>query len=142
MATVRVTHHLNNAAIARLLVSDKVANSMFVRGLLVESAAKVELSSGPPRRVDTGRLRASIFTRRIRRLGLRGARVGTNVAYGLMVHNGTGIFGPRHAPIRPRRARVLVFIPRGQTHPVFAHSVRGMEANPYLRNALPAARIA
>lgn len=132
---------MHGAAIARLLVSDKIANSMFVRGLLVESKAKVELSTGPPKRVDTGRLRASIFTRRIRHLGLRGARVGTNVAYGLMVHNGTGLFGPYHRPIRPRRARVLVWIPRGQTEPVFATSVRGMEANPYLRNALPAARI-
>lgn len=132
---------MHGAAIARLLVSDKIANSMFVRGLRVESKAKVELSTGPPRRVDTGRLRASLSTRRIRILGLRGARVGTNVSYGLLVHNGTGLFGPRRAPIRPRRATVLVFVPRGETNPVFARSVRGMEPNPYLRNALPAARI-
>lgn len=142
MATVRVTHDPNYAAIARLFVSDKVQAAMFLRGLRVETRAKVEISSSP-RRVDTGRLRASIHTSRITRVigyPRKGARVGTSVFYARFVHDGTGIYGPRHTPIVPTTKRVLRFRPKGSLSYVYARSVRGMRRNQYLLNALPAAR--
>jgi hypothetical protein len=141
MAIVGVRHRLNLAGIAELFVSPRIQANMFLRGLLVESQAKVELSSNDPRRVDTGRLRADIHTRRVTVRNLRGARVSTDVSYGLYVHDGTGIYGPRHTPIKPKHGKVLVFIPKGETQPVFARSVRGMRPNQYLKNALPAARL-
>jgi hypothetical protein len=68
------------------------------------------------------------------------ARVGTIVHYARFVHDGTGIYGPKHAPIRPKKSRWLVFTPKGQKSPVFARSVRGMPGTPFLRDALPAAK--
>lgn len=143
MATVHVRHDPNYAAIARLFVADKVQANMFIRGLRVETRAKVEISSNP-RRVDTGRLRSSIHTSRITRVIVyprKGARVGTNVHYARYVHDGTGIYGPRHMPIVPTTKQVLRFRPKGSMEYVYARSVRGMRRNQYLLNALPAARL-
>jgi hypothetical protein len=74
------------------------------RAIRVQSAARENLQ-GPPRRIDTGNLRASIAIGEApgKKLGLR---VGTNVEYAIYVHEGT----------------------------------RYMEANPFLRDALRAAR--
>lgn len=141
MSTVQVRHRVDTAALARLYLSDKIANNMFVRGLLVESRAKIELSVGPPRRVDTGRLRADISTRRILHNGRRGAQVGTGLKYSLWVHNGTGIYGPLHKPITPKHHTFLRFRPKGSKKFVFVRSVKGMKPNPYLLRALPAAKL-
>jgi hypothetical protein len=142
MATARVTgKQFHPAAFERLKQSDRIGNNMLLRGLRVESRAKVELTAGPPRRVDTGRLRSSLFTRRLIRGGLRGAMVGTNVSYSWWVHYGTGIYGPHRTVITPVRAKVLVFVPKGGNRPVFAKYVSGMRPNPFLINALPAARL-
>lgn len=140
MATARVTHKINRLAVARLLTGPAVGNNMFARGLRVEARAKVEISQNP-KRVDSGRLRSSIQTARVRRNNLPGARVGSNVKYALWVHQGTGIYGPRRTKIVPRSRKALRFIPKGQTGYVFARSVRGMRPNHYLTNALPAARL-
>jgi hypothetical protein len=65
-------------------------------------------------------------------------RVGSNLRYAIFVHEGTGVYGPRRRPIRPRQARRLVFQNRaGRT--VFARQVSGVPARPFLRDALPAA---
>ena len=58
----------------------------------------------------------------------------------MWVHNGTGIYGPARKMITPKRARRLKFKPSGSTRFVYARAVRGMPPNPFLRNALPAAR--
>lgn len=143
MAVVRIRTQLHPGAISALIVSDDVANNMFVRGLLVESAAKRRLGL-PPRRIDTGRLRSSIGTSRVTVfIGYprRGARVGTRVRYGIYVHSGTGIYGPRHRPITPTTKTYLKFTPKGTTKVVFAKSVRGMKPNRFLTDALYAARL-
>lgn len=140
MATVRVTHRLHPIAIARVLTGRGVGNNMFIRGLKVETRAKVEISRNP-KRVDTGRLRASIQTSRIRSFGLPGARVGSKVKYARWVQDGTGIYGPRHRRITPTTKSVLRFVPKGGNSYVYAKSVAGMRPNPYLRKALPAARL-
>ena len=72
--------------------------------------------------------------------GLPGVRIGTNVEYAIFVHEGTGIYGPKGVPIRPSRAKALVFTPYGAVKPVFAKQVKGMPANPFLVNALWAAK--
>lgn len=103
MASVRVAPAI--AIHIRERAKGAVARDMLRRGLRVESAAKRRISHSP-RRIDTGRLRASINTRPIVHGGLPGVRVGTNVDYAIYVHEGT----------------------------------RHMQANPFLRDALPAAR--
>lgn len=90
----------------RRATSDAVARDMLRRGVRVEAAAKKRISHSP-RRIDTGRLRASIRTVPIRHGTAPGARVGTDVEYAFYVHEGT----------------------------------RYMIPNPYLRDAIPAARI-
>lgn len=103
MAKIRVNPII--AAKVRRQLDDPLARDMLRRGLRVETAAKRRISHSP-RRIDTGRLRASINTQIFRRNGLPGARIGTNVEYAIFVHNGT----------------------------------RYMEKNPFLTDALPAAR--
>ena len=52
------------------------------------------------------------------------------VRHAKWVHQGTGIYGPHHAPIRPRVAPFLVFRWHGRYHAVT--SVRGQKAQPFL----------
>lgn len=118
-----------------------VIRDLLRRGLAVESAAKRNLAGvGGPKRIDTGRLRASIHTAVVARNGVPAVTVRTNVRYARWVHDGTGIYGPRHSPIRPRRAKLLRFKPKGASRYVYVKEVKGMRPNPFLRNALAAAR--
>jgi Bacteriophage HK97-gp10, putative tail-component len=146
MARVKITQRLDRAAIARILTSTRgpVARDLLVRGIRVQSQAKQNLagmSGSGPRRIHTGRLRSSIAVRLLSRQGGLVARIGSNVHYALYVHEGTGVHGPRHRPIRPRTKRYLRFKPYGSTDFVFARQVAGMRPNKYLLRALPAARI-
>lgn len=143
MVQVHFTHRLNMTALNQLLSGPRggVAQDMLRRGLLVETQAKRNVSGeGGPKRVDTGRLRASIDTQLVVRGGKPIAVVGTNVFYARWVHDGTGIYGPRHRRITPVRRKRLRFKPRGSGRYVYARSVRGMIPNPFLANALSAAR--
>jgi hypothetical protein len=143
MADVRITHRLDLAAIRVLLTSPQrgVVQDLLRRGLLVETAAKRNLAGvGGPKRIDTGRLRASINTQLASRGGTPLVLVGTNVRYGRFVHDGTGVYGPRRRPIRPRRGKFLRFRPGRRGPYVYAREVKGMRPNQYLTNALPAAR--
>jgi phage gpG-like protein len=143
MAFVRFTHRLDLTATRQLLASAQggVARDMLRRGLLVETQAKRNLGGiGGPKRIDTGRLRASINTQLVVRDGRPIAVVGTNVNYARFVHDGTGLYGPRGRMIRPVRRKFLRFRPHGRGRWVYARQVRGMVGNPFLRNALRAAR--
>jgi hypothetical protein len=54
--------------------------------------------------------------------------------YAKWVHNGTGIYGPSHEPIRPHAPnKFLHFEVDGKS--VFARSVKGQKPNPYLDRA-------
>lgn len=125
-----------------------VLRDLLRRGLLVESAAKRNLSGiGGPKRIDTGRLRASITTIAIDRDQRPVVLVGTNVKYARWVHDGTGIYGPRGTRIHPRSAKVLVWpsVKYGKSKGKFrgkavARWTRGMRPNPFLKNALIAAK--
>lgn len=107
---------------------------------LLRSAIRVQNEARRRCPVDTGTLRRSI-TFSISGLSpeTMSARVGSNVEYALAVEVGTGIYGPRGRPITPVRAQVLVFPGRGG-RTVYARSVRGRPATPYLKPALDAVR--
>jgi hypothetical protein len=151
---VEVRHVLDVQAITRLLSSPTggVAKDMMRRGYRVEAAAK---RCCP---VDHGRLRSSIHTQMTHVGGRIVVEIGTDVEYALWVHNGTGLYGPRHARIYPKKGKVMVWtnykkfrsggvnyiqtkggkdVVRSVT---FARSTRGMRGTPFLRDALPAAR--
>jgi len=143
VAVVSYSHRLDTAAIRNLLTSRQgpIVRDLLRRGLLVETQAKRNLGGiGGPKRVDTGRLRASINTSLVTRDGVPTVLVGTNVRYAMWVHNGTGIYGPSARPIRPRRAQFLRFRPRTSRRFVYARQVKGMKPNAFLKNALSAAR--
>lgn len=146
MATAHVTHKLNTQAIQALLSGDEgpVARTLLVRGYRVQSRAKQNLGGATgsgPKRVDTGRLRASISTQLVRRAGYPAVRIGTNVKYAMWVHDGTGLFGPKHAYIYPKTKRYLRFKPKGAQGYVYAKRVKGMKPNPFLLDALEAANL-
>lgn len=127
-------------AYVRLYSSQRIGQNMFLRGLKVETKAKIEISTNP-KRVDTGRLRSSVNTKRIRRGLVHGARVGTHLFYAIWVHEGTGIYGRYHRPITPRHATRLRFRPKGSAKFIYVRSVKGMEPNRFLIKALPAAKL-
>lgn len=143
MAVVRQV--LNQGEITRLLTSPQrgTAINLLARGYRVEAMAKTLCP------VDQGRLKGSIHTRLVRLGGPLICEVGTDVEYAIFVHEGTGLYGPRHALIYPRSAKVLVFTPRKSggkfvsrknRTTVFVRYTRGMPGTPFLRKALVAAR--
>lgn len=137
-ATVRHIH--NKQALTALLTSPNgaVAKDLFRRGKKVEAKAKLNLQR-PPKRVNTGLLRSSISTQLLTLGGKPVVRVGTNVYYAIYVHDGTGIYGPKGRYIRPVNAKFLSWTTKGGKR-VFALKVRGMRPNPFLKDAVMAAK--
>lgn len=115
-----------------------VAKDLFRRGKKVEAKAKQNLGRFP-RRIDTGALRSSINTQLLSLGGMPAVRVGTNLYYAMWVHDGTGIYGPKGSRIYPRTAARLSWRVKGGKR-VFALSVKGMQGNPFLKDAVDAAR--
>lgn len=95
--------------------------------------------------VDEGRLRASIdYTITEKPSGVK-VVVGSPLPYAKHFHTGTGIHGPHGTPIVPTRKRsasggppFLKFTPKGAGAPLFRRSVKGIEKNPFLADALVA----
>lgn len=138
-ARVRLVRHPDQIAAILRGDNSSLFRDIFRRCVKVQNKAKRNLQTNP-KRVDTGRLRSDIHVQMLTVNGYPAGRVGFNVFYGLYVHEGTGIFGPNHQMIRPRRARFLRFKPKGQSAYVYARQVRGMQPNPFLKNALDAAK--
>lgn len=139
MATVRVQHHVNTGAIQALLRSPTggVMHDLMRRGNRVATQAKKNLDS-IPRRINTGMLRNSIRVVPVRVSGTIGVRIGTSLSYARFVHEGTGIYGPRRRMIVPKRRKALRWVSGGRV--VFSKKSRGMRPNPFMKNALRAAR--
>lgn len=116
-----------------------IAKDLFRRGKKVEAKAKANLNNRSPRRVDTGRLRSSITTQLISVSGKPAVRVGTNVIYAIFVHDGTGIYGPKGAYIYPKRKKYMSWKSKGGKR-VFAVKTKGMKPNPFLADAVLAAK--
>lgn len=140
---------LNVAEVRKLLSSPTggITRDLLRRGVRVTAAAKVRCKS------DQGRLRASITPRVVQTVSFGqpviGVEVGTSVSYALAVHNGTGIYGPHGTRVVPVNGRLMVFTPRkvggtfvkrGSRTVVYAKSTTGQKPNPFLKDALVAAR--
>lgn len=148
MAKVNFSSKLNTSQIQILLKSSHgpVAKDIIKRCIRVESKAKQNISRNP-KRVDTGRLRSSI-TWELRLIGGKPVgRVGTNVKYARYVHDGTGIYGPYSEVIRPVHAKALRWksakygAKKGKNKGfAYAKYTLGMKPNPFLKNALSAAK--
>jgi hypothetical protein len=116
-----------------------LAKDMFKRAVAVQKLAKLNLQR-PPKRVNTGQLRASITIVPLLYRGFPAFRVGSPLKHARFVHDGTGIFGPHHQLIKPTSAKALRW--QGNMGEfVFAKSVKGMPPNPFLKDALKAAKI-
>jgi Bacteriophage HK97-gp10, putative tail-component len=131
---VEVRIEINGSALNRLLRSPNgpVARDMLKRGQKVQAAAKRRINS------RTGALARSLNVEVVIVNGTAGARVGTDLYYAKFVHDGTGIYGPSHRPIRPNRARALSF--SGRTGAVVVANSRGQRGTHFLRNSRRAAR--
>lgn len=140
-----ITNKLDTAAIHALLTSPQggTVKDLLRRGARVESAAKRNLGSGP-KRVNTGLLRSSITTTLFTVNGKPIVRVGTKVKYAAYVHDGTGLWGPKHKMIVPVNKKVLRWKTKGgktgKGGYTFSMKSQGMRPNPFLKNALKAAR--
>jgi hypothetical protein len=136
----KITHHIDRVALHAMLSSPSggVAKDLFRRGKKVETRAKLNLQRNP-RRVNTGYLRSSINTQLISLGGKVSVRVGTNVEYAVFVHDGTGIYGPKGARIYPKTAKVLAWRTKSGRK-MYATSVAGMKPNPFLADAVIAAK--
>lgn len=145
---VKVTSRRNQAAWRRLVESPEgaVAKDLLKRGARVQARARKNLGGGQsgPKRVRTGLLRVSIGVQlRLKSTG-RSVRIGTDLYYSYWVHEGTGLYGPRHRVITPKHGKVLVFPSTGRGVPKtgkwagkrVVRSVKGMRPNRYLTNAL------
>lgn len=140
MATVRIRHVKHPRELALILTSPQgsVAKDLFRRGVKVTAQAKKNLSRDP-QRINTGHLRSDIKPQLLMLNGKPVCRVGFTVFYGMFVHEGTGIYGPRGAPIRPVSAKVLSWKTKSGKR-VYAMQVKGMRPNPFLKDALGAAK--
>lgn len=93
-------------------------------------------------KVDEGTLRASITYAVLPSPNSVLGRVGTPLIYGLYLHEGTGVYGPKARPITPIRRQFLRFEVKSGTSAVgrrplvFARSVRGVPPDKFLLRAL------
>ena len=137
-------HRINQAAINAMFRNPTggLARDMMRRGLRVETAAKRNLggANGAPRRINNGILRDTTRARPVVWRGLPAARIGSPVWYARLVHEGTGLFGPKKRKIMPKAKKALRFKPKGSAQIIVRRSVAGMVGNPFLKDALSAAR--
>ena len=137
MSRVEIT--INDAEVERLLRSPDGDVYQAVKRV-VEQTRNLAVGLAP---VDDGPLRASLRTQMLATSREVKGWVYPNLEYALYVHEGTGIYGPRGTPIRPKRGRYLVFearnartTPRGRGNLVFARQVRGQRPQRFLLEAL------
>lgn len=139
--SVKIRHRINDHNLQAFLRSPAggIAKNMFKRAVRIRSAAQRNLGRSP-RRIRTGYLRASLYIKPVVIDGYPGFRIGSPLNYARFVHDGTGIYGPKGQPIRPKNSKWLVFIPSGGSGKVFAKEVKGMPPNPFLKDAVKAAK--
>lgn len=132
MTTKAHTQFVNSGVTKLARPGGPIYRDLFTTGKRVEAAAKRHASKN----VDSGRGRASITTRMLRRGDVPVARIGTNVGYMRFIHDGTGRYGPRRRDITPRRGKVLVWKSRKTGKLIFAKSVKGIRPNPFLKRGM------
>lgn len=108
-----------------------------ITDFVIDLAERVEKTAKQLAPRETGELRRSINRMPISIRGLHvRVKVATNCGYGLFPEEGTGIYGPTGSVITPKRARLLVFKPRGLSHVISVKSVRGQPGQHFMRQAL------
>lgn len=134
---------LGNTGIVRREMGDLLDEGARVGAQSIEFYAPEGASHGLKRAVSSqaaslqadGGLEARAGVGEVR--GLPGDRLGPTkenyAAYPYYVHEGTGIYGIFHRPIRPVRSRFMRFV--GRTGLVFARTVRGQRPQPYVAEA-------
>lgn len=122
-------HRFDQAAAQRLVRSPTggVARDMRARGARVLAAQRRLVGR------DTGQLARDLHVQPLRPPLFPGVEVGSDLPQALHHHKG-------HKEIRPIRAKVLAFRPKGSTRMVFTRRVRAVRGNPYLIRSLRAAR--
>lgn len=130
-----VHYEINQAEVAALIRPGGMVYQGAARAAgVARDRAKENLTQAG--RVDAGTLRNSIRSEVVEQTSDRVTfQVGSDLPYAIFVERGTGLYGPYHSLIYPRRARVLRFQPSGSATTVFAASVRGMEGARYLERA-------
>lgn len=131
----------NEQELARLLTGPQgpVARDLARRAVNVQSQAKINATGRPGPNVQSGRLRGSITHELATDEKGLVARIGTNVEYAAYVELGT----PPHkirALGRGNGGKQALFW-KGARHPVRSVNHPGTIQRPYLRPALPAAKL-
>lgn len=137
MSKVQIT--LNEPEIQRLLRSPDGDVYKAVNDVVL-ATRNLAVSLAP---VDDGPLRASLRTKMDVTSRMVKGWVYSDLEYALYVHEGTGIYGPKGTPIKPKRGKYLVFQARnarttasGRGNLVFARQVRGQRPQRFLLDAL------
>lgn len=114
----------------------EAVNTGFSKGIQrVTAQMTTEAMNEAPRK--TGTLKRSIHAEVASLGGFSGKVIqDTGVAkYGPIVHNGSGIYGPKGEPIiiKPVNKKALFW--KGAKHPVKRSVVKGMKPRPFMKNA-------
>lgn len=128
-------------AFSKLTINEgKIQELISQNGPVGQEVAKVTRQTANAARnlapADKGMLRGSINEEITAQGQTLVGRVYSDAGHAVYVHQGTGIYGPNHAPIRPVRAKMLRFKPKGSSDFVFANEVKGSPPNPFLLKAL------
>lgn len=116
---------VDNTQQFKAAMDDAINRALEAIGIQAEGYAKLELENSP-RRVDTGNLRNSI-THSVNN-DENAVYIGTNVEYGIYVHEGTGIFAAKG---NGRNTPWVYQDENGKWH-----MTRGMKPNRFLKNAV------
>lgn len=114
-------HRFDQAAAQRLVRNPNggVARDMVARGNRVLAAQRRLVGR------DTGQLARDLHVQPLRPPLFPGVEIGSDLPQALHHHRG-------HREIRPVRAKVLAFKPKGSARTVFTMKVRAIRGNPYL----------
>lgn len=116
-----------------ILVEQAARDTLQAATFIAEGTAKEKAP------IDDGFLRGSIHSK-VGRVGSEMIGVvGTNLEYAPYQEHGTGIYGPKGAPITPKRGKFLRFKTKsGQV--VFARSVKGTRAKKFMAAGMEAVK--
>ncbi len=114
-----------------LLIQQAAREMLQVATFIAEGAAKEKAP------IDHGILRGSIHSKLQHFNNELVGVVGTNVEYAPFQEHGTGIYGPNHAPITPKRGKFLVFKSKSGRM-IFARSVRGTRPKRFMAQGMKA----
>lgn len=121
-----------NEANVRALLQSPVGPVVRTVERYTRRTANVARATAP---ADTGHLRASVTSGVHNRGSSVVGRVSSSLDYAIYQEKGTGIYAGK-GPIRPKKAKVLAFRPKGSAKMVFAKEVKGTPATHFLEKAL------